>query len=101
MHTKRSRLIALGVAALAVIVVLVWLFGAGGNDEGDDEDQVTASTPPAFFYCGKNTFKIYFFYCYLDFMRYIYITVDFMFIQEIKYLPFKFIFPMCYKWINS
>jgi len=44
-HTNRSRLIALGVAALAVIVVLVWLFGAGGNDEGDEEDQVTATTP--------------------------------------------------------
>jgi len=43
--TNRSRLIALGVAALAVIVVLVWLFGAGGNDEGDEEDQVTATTP--------------------------------------------------------
>lgn len=42
MHTNRPRLIALGVAALAAIVVLVWLFGAGGHDE---EDQVTATTP--------------------------------------------------------
>ena len=30
---------------LAVIVVLVWLFGAGRRDEGDEEDQVTATTP--------------------------------------------------------
>ncbi len=45
MNTNRSRLIALGVAALAVIVVLVWLFGAGNRDEGDEEDQVTAATP--------------------------------------------------------
>ncbi|MHB8383103.1 MAG: hypothetical protein ACYDC3_12290 [Candidatus Binataceae bacterium] len=45
MNTKRSRLIALGVAALAVIVALVWLFGAGHQDEDDEEDQVTATTP--------------------------------------------------------
>ncbi len=45
MNTNRSRLIALGVAALAVIVALVWLFGAGHQDEGDEEDQVTAATP--------------------------------------------------------
>jgi hypothetical protein len=44
-NTNRPRLIALGVAALAVIVVLVWLFGAGRRDEGDEEDQVTATTP--------------------------------------------------------
>ena len=45
MNTNRARLIALGVAALAVIVALVWLFGAGHQDEGDEEDQVTAATP--------------------------------------------------------
>ena len=38
-------MIALGVAALAVIVALIWLFGAGRRDEGDEEDQVTATTP--------------------------------------------------------
>ncbi len=45
MNTNRSRLLALGVAMLAVIVALVWLFGAGRRDEGDEEDQVTATTP--------------------------------------------------------
>ncbi|MBF6561117.1 MAG: hypothetical protein IVW56_12565 [Candidatus Binataceae bacterium] len=45
MNTKRSRLIALVVAALAVVVVLVWVFSAGRPDEGDEEDQVTATTP--------------------------------------------------------
>jgi len=44
-NTNRSRLLALGVAMLAVIVALVWLFGAGRRDEGDEEDQVTATTP--------------------------------------------------------
>jgi hypothetical protein len=43
--SNRSRWIALGVTVLAVIVALVWWFGAGYRDEGDDEDQVTATAP--------------------------------------------------------
>ncbi|MGH7932355.1 MAG: efflux RND transporter periplasmic adaptor subunit [Candidatus Binataceae bacterium] len=45
MNASRSRLIALAVAILAVIVVLVWLFGVGNREEGDEEDQVTAAKP--------------------------------------------------------
>ncbi len=45
MNTNRARLIALAVVMLAVIVGLVWLFGTGDHDAGDEEDQVTAATP--------------------------------------------------------
>jgi hypothetical protein len=45
MRTNRPRWIALAVAAVAVVVVCVWLFGPGQRDEGEEAERVTATTP--------------------------------------------------------
>jgi hypothetical protein len=43
--TNRSRWIAAAVSLLAVLVILVWIFGGSGNDEGDEAEKVTSAPP--------------------------------------------------------
>src|SRR6266478_4505406 len=44
--TKRQKWIAAAVAVLAVLVVFVWFFEAGGGrDEGDEAEQVVSAPP--------------------------------------------------------
>ena len=43
--TNRSKLIAGGVAVLALLVILVWIFAGSVKDEGDEEERVTSAPP--------------------------------------------------------
>ncbi len=43
--TNRSKLIAGGVAVLALLVILVWIFAGRVKDEGDEEERVTSAQP--------------------------------------------------------
>jgi hypothetical protein len=43
--TNRSKWIAAAIAALAVMVILAWIFGGTGKDEGDEAEKVTSAPP--------------------------------------------------------
>jgi multidrug efflux system membrane fusion protein len=43
--TSRQKWIAAAVAMLAVLVILVWIFGGTGSDEGDEAEKVTSAPP--------------------------------------------------------
>jgi hypothetical protein len=43
--TSRQKWIAAAVAVLAVLVILVWIFGGTSSDEGDEAEKVTSAPP--------------------------------------------------------
>jgi len=43
--TSRQKWIAAAVAVLGVLVILVWIFGGTGSDEGDEAEKVTSAPP--------------------------------------------------------
>jgi hypothetical protein len=43
--TNRQKWIAAAVAVLAVLVILVWIFGGTSSDEGDEAEKVTSAPP--------------------------------------------------------
>ncbi|MGH7905455.1 MAG: hypothetical protein ACREP6_02395 [Candidatus Binataceae bacterium] len=42
---KRPRLIGLAIVALAVVVALIWLFESAHKEQGEEEEEVTATAP--------------------------------------------------------